>query len=110
MLDIVADADQVLTHEECDAILEDVAAIVNPSRPHPARGLLYELHYNQSGDPSAQLAHVLGHWRISKTLHDIIFHPGIAVPTSQLFGGKAVRFWHDQLFCKPPLHGGNVAW
>lgn len=21
-----------------------------------------------------------------------------------------VRFWHDQLFCKPPLHGGRVAW
>jgi ectoine hydroxylase-related dioxygenase (phytanoyl-CoA dioxygenase family) len=22
----------------------------------------------------------------------------------------AVRFWHDQLFCKPALHGGVVAW
>jgi ectoine hydroxylase-related dioxygenase (phytanoyl-CoA dioxygenase family) len=21
-----------------------------------------------------------------------------------------VRFWHDQLFCKPPRHGGVVAW
>ena len=28
---------------------------------------------------------------------------------SQLLGG-AVRFWHDQLFCKPAKHGGVVAW
>jgi ectoine hydroxylase-related dioxygenase (phytanoyl-CoA dioxygenase family) len=24
--------------------------------------------------------------------------------------GGAVRFWHDQLFCKPAHHGGVVAW
>jgi ectoine hydroxylase-related dioxygenase (phytanoyl-CoA dioxygenase family) len=28
---------------------------------------------------------------------------------SQLLDG-AVRFWHDQLFCKPSRHGGVVAW
>jgi ectoine hydroxylase-related dioxygenase (phytanoyl-CoA dioxygenase family) len=28
---------------------------------------------------------------------------------SQLLEG-AVRFWHDQLFCKPARHGGVVAW
>jgi ectoine hydroxylase-related dioxygenase (phytanoyl-CoA dioxygenase family) len=28
---------------------------------------------------------------------------------SQLLKG-AVRFWHDQLFCKPAHHGGVVAW
>jgi len=31
------------------------------------------------------------------------------VPASQLLGG-AVRFWHDQLFCKPAHHGGEVIW
>jgi ectoine hydroxylase-related dioxygenase (phytanoyl-CoA dioxygenase family) len=31
------------------------------------------------------------------------------MPASQLLGG-GVRFWHDQLFCKPPHHGGVVAW
>jgi ectoine hydroxylase-related dioxygenase (phytanoyl-CoA dioxygenase family) len=29
---------------------------------------------------------------------------------SQLLEDKAVRFWHDQLFCKPAHHGGGVAW
>ena len=27
----------------------------------------------------------------------------------QLLGGP-IRFWHDQLFCKPAFHGGVVAW
>ncbi|HEY6183447.1 MAG TPA: phytanoyl-CoA dioxygenase family protein [Terriglobales bacterium] len=31
------------------------------------------------------------------------------MPAAQLLGG-AVRFWHDQLFCKPAHHGGVVAW
>jgi ectoine hydroxylase-related dioxygenase (phytanoyl-CoA dioxygenase family) len=29
---------------------------------------------------------------------------------SQLLGDRSVRFWHDQLFCKPAKHGGVVAW
>lgn len=89
---------------------EDVARVISQSTPHPGRGLLYELHYNQSGDPSNVLAHVLGHWRVAATFHDLVYHPGLAARTSQLWGGKAVRFWHDQLFVKPPRHGGNVAW
>jgi len=28
----------------------------------------------------------------------------------QLLENKPVRFWHDQLFCKPAKHGGVVAW
>jgi ectoine hydroxylase-related dioxygenase (phytanoyl-CoA dioxygenase family) len=38
-----------------------------------------------------------------------LWHPAFTVPASQLLGGP-VRFWHDQLFCKPARHGGVVAW
>ena len=41
--------------------------------------------------------------------HDLLWTPAFIVPASQLLEGP-VRFWHDQLFCKPPLHGGRVAW
>ena len=41
--------------------------------------------------------------------HDILWNPRFTVPASQLLGG-GVRFWHDQLFCKPAQHGGVVAW
>ena len=36
------------------------------------------------------------------------------VPASQLVDSskqpRAIRLWHDQLFAKPPWHGGVVAW
>ena len=38
----------------------------------------------------------------------------VQVPASQLIDPSkeqvAIRFWHDQLFSKPPRHGGVVAW
>lgn len=101
---------QVLSSAECEQLIAEVETIVDPRKPHRGRGLLYELHYNQSGDPNNVLAHILGHWRLSAGLHDLAFHPGLACRTSQLFGGRGVRFWHDQLFIKPARHGGNVAW
>lgn len=76
---------------------------------HPARALWYEFHMNESTDPSRVLFHALGAWRIAKGFHDLLWNPRFTVPASQLLGG-AVRFWHDQLFCKPARHGGVVAW
>ncbi len=41
--------------------------------------------------------------------HDLLWNPAFLVPAFQLLDGP-VRFWHDQLFCKPARHGGEVAW
>ena len=71
--------------------------------------LFYEYHSNESLDPAKVLFHALGAWRIKPGFHDILWHPAFVVAASQLLGG-AVRFWHDQLFCKPAHHGGVVAW
>ena len=76
---------------------------------HPGRELWYEYNSNESSDPGAVLFHALGAWRIGPGFHDLPWNPAIAVPAAQLLGG-AVRFWHDQLFCKPARHGGVVAW
>jgi ectoine hydroxylase-related dioxygenase (phytanoyl-CoA dioxygenase family) len=56
------------------------------------------------------LFHALGAWRITEGFHDIMWNPAFVMPASQLLGNRAVRFWHDQLFCKPAHHGGVVAW
>lgn len=76
---------------------------------HAGHELWHEYHSNESGDPNRVLFHALGAWRIRTGFHDILWNPAFLVPASQLLGGS-VRFWHDQLFCKPAQHGGNVAW
>lgn len=71
--------------------------------------LFYEYHTNESADPNRVLFHALGAWRIKPGFHDILWNPRFTMAASQLLDG-AVRFWHDQLFCKPAKDGGVVAW
>jgi len=98
---------RILTDEQVEILREQLTDLMNPS--HAGHKLFYEYHSNESKDPSKILFHALGAWRIKPGFHDILWHPAFVVPASQLLGG-AVRFWHDQLFCKPALHGGVVAW
>ena len=76
---------------------------------HSGQELWYEYHSNESSDPSRVLFHALGAWRLRPAFHDSLWNPAFVIPASQLLEGD-VRFWHDQLFCKPAEHGGNVAW
>lgn len=98
---------RILTNEQVEMLREQLTDLMNPN--HDGHHLFYEFHSNESNDPSKVLFHALGAWRIKPGFHDILWHPAFVVPASQLFGG-AVRFWHDQLFCKPAKHGGVVAW
>ena len=108
----------------------------DPDNLHPGHGLFYEFHHNQSGSHDNVLLHALGQWRITPAFHDICFLPAIVVgqicrswvhflvaiilslplqvPASQLIDPsrdpRTIRLWHDQLFAKPPRHGGAVAW
>ncbi|MCA9100793.1 MAG: phytanoyl-CoA dioxygenase family protein [Planctomycetales bacterium] len=98
---------RLLDDDQIETLRGEVTELANPD--HPAHELFYEFHSNESDDPATVLFHALGAWRIGQGLHDILWHPRMLVAASQLLGG-AVRFWHDQLFCKPPRHGGVVAW
>lgn len=98
---------RILSDEQVEALLNEVTEIMDPA--HPAHSLFYEFHSNESADPSRVLFHALGAWRITPGLHDILWHPAVTVAASQLLEGP-VRFWHDQLFCKPARHGGVVSW
>jgi len=77
---------------------------------HPGHKLFYEFHSNESADPGTILFHALGAWRITPGYHDVLWNPRFLVTASQLLGNVSVRFWHDQLFWKPPKKGGVVAW
>jgi ectoine hydroxylase-related dioxygenase (phytanoyl-CoA dioxygenase family) len=98
---------RILTDEQVETLRGELQGLVDPA--HPGNNLFYEYNSNESVDTSRVLFHALGAWRITPGFHDILWHPAFTVPASQLFGG-AVRFWHDQLFCKPARHGGVVAW
>ena len=98
---------RVLTDEQIERLRAELAGFFDPQ--HPGCELWYEYHTNEAADPNTVLFHALGAWRIQPGFHDLLWHPAFTVPASQLLGG-AVRFWHDQLFCKPARHGGVVAW
>ena len=124
---------RVLTDEQCNRLInecekfllwndDDTSATDGKNDSHrlslAERSLLYEYHSNQSADPENVVTHMLGHWRVSRLFHDLVFIPNITVPVSQLLAAfhpsekpmVPVQFWHDQLFAKPPYHGGHVAW
>jgi ectoine hydroxylase-related dioxygenase (phytanoyl-CoA dioxygenase family) len=98
---------RLLSDEQVEQLREELATLVDPS--HPGNKLFYEYNSNESADPARVLFHALGAWRITPGFHDVLWNPAFTVPASQLLNG-AVRFWHDQLFCKPAQHGGVVAW
>ncbi|HEV2764464.1 MAG TPA: phytanoyl-CoA dioxygenase family protein [Pyrinomonadaceae bacterium] len=98
---------RVLSDEQVEVLRAELDELTDPA--HPGRGLFYEYHSNESEDPARVLFHALGAWRVAPGFHDLLWNPWFTVPASQLLGGP-VRFWHDQLFCKPARHGGVVAW
>jgi hypothetical protein len=98
---------RLLNDDQLGVLRQELAELIQPD--HDGSDLWYEYHSNESGDPSAVLFHALGAWRIKPGLHDILWHPAMTTPAAQLLGGS-VRFWHDQLFCKPAHDGGVVSW
>jgi ectoine hydroxylase-related dioxygenase (phytanoyl-CoA dioxygenase family) len=98
---------QILSDQQIEQLRAELQEFFQPD--HPGHELWYEYHTNESTDPTTVLFHALGAWRIRPAFHDVLWHPAFVVAASQLLEGP-VRFWHDQLFCKPAHHGGVVAW
>jgi ectoine hydroxylase-related dioxygenase (phytanoyl-CoA dioxygenase family) len=98
---------RILDDTQVDQLLTQLQDLFDPH--YEGNHLFHEFHTNESADPSRVLFHALGAWRIKPAFHDVLWAPGFTVAASQLLGGP-VRFWHDQLFCKPARHGGVVAW
>ena len=98
---------RLLTDDQVEVLRTELAELTDPS--HPGNKLFYEYHSNESTDVNKTLFHALGAWRVVPSFHDLLWNPAFLMPAAQLLGG-AVRFWHDQLFCKPAKHGSVVAW
>lgn len=98
---------RILNDEQIEGLRSELAGFFRPD--HPGKELWYEYHENESRSTDSSLFHALGAWRLTPGFHDLLWNPAFTVAASQLLGG-AVRFWHDQLFCKPAKNGGVVAW
>ena len=98
---------KLLDEHQIKVLRDELETLIDPQ--HPAHDLFYEFHSNESTQAGQVLFHSLGHWRIGPAFHDLLWNPAFVMAASQLLGGS-VRFWHDQLFYKPPKHGGGVAW
>jgi hypothetical protein len=99
---------KMLEENQIGFLKNEIAALADVD--HPGHHLFYEYHSNESADPSTILFHALGAWRITPGLHDVLWNPRFVMAASQLLGNVPVRFWHDQIFAKPPKKGGVVAW
>lgn len=98
---------KILDDEQIEILRGALDELMTPAQS--ANPLFYEYHTNESAEKDKILFHALGAWRVSPVFHDILWNLRFLVPASQILGG-AVRFWHDQLFVKPALSGGVVAW
>ncbi len=98
----------LLSEHQIETLRLELQDISDPK--HPGHSLFYEFHSNESQDPNTILFHALGAWRLATGFHDVLWNPRFVMAAYQLLGNHAVRFWHDQLFCKPPKRGGVVAW
>jgi len=98
---------QLLNENQVSLLREELAGLAKANCP--GHELFYEYHSNESADPNTVIFHALGHWRIAKGFHDVLWNPSFRMAAKQLLNG-AVRFWHDQIFSKPAKHGGVVAW
>lgn len=98
---------RVLSDDQVAMLRDQLARLMDPG--HAAHELYHEFHSNESADPNRILFHALGGWRLEPGFHDLLWNRAFTRPASQLLEGP-VRFWHDQLFCKPAHHGGVVAW
>ncbi|MEE3198919.1 MAG: phytanoyl-CoA dioxygenase family protein [Planctomycetota bacterium] len=98
---------KVLDPPQLEQLREALDKVVDPG--HPGNSLFYEFHLNEAEDEGKVLFHALGAWQLEPALHDLPWAPALRMAACQLLGG-AVRLFHDQLFIKPPEHGGVVAW
>lgn len=99
---------KMLDDKQVEILRSELDSLVGEK--HPQHHLFYEYHTNESTDPQTILFHALGAWRVTNGFHDVLWNPRFLIAASQLLGNKPVRFWHDQLFYKPPKKGGVVAW
>jgi ectoine hydroxylase-related dioxygenase (phytanoyl-CoA dioxygenase family) len=98
----------VLAADEVAELRQAVAAVIAALDQHRAR--LYEVEQAFTERPGEVVCHFLGGWLVHERLRALVFDPRLLRPCAELLGVPRLRFWHDQVFAKPPRHPGVVPW
>ncbi|MEC9047339.1 MAG: phytanoyl-CoA dioxygenase family protein [Planctomycetota bacterium] len=98
----------MLSAEELDAVRAAVEEVIHNLDAHRHR--LYEVEASYTERPDEVVCHFLGGFRVHPVLRELIFHERITSTCAALLGVDRLRFWHDQVFAKPPQHPGVVPW
>ncbi|MFY9342486.1 MAG: phytanoyl-CoA dioxygenase family protein [Planctomycetota bacterium] len=98
----------VLSPDEVAEVRAAVAEVIANLDRHRER--LYEVEQAFTERPGEVVCHFLGGWLVHPRLRALIADPRITAPCAQLLRVDALRFWHDQVFAKPPRHPGVVPW
>lgn len=99
---------EVLEPDEVVAVRAAVAAVIADLDRH--RACLYEVEQAYTERPGEVVCHFLGGWLVHERLRALVFDPRLTRPCAELLGVNRLRFWHDQVFAKPPHHPGVVPW
>lgn len=98
----------VLSAAEVAATRAAVAEVI--ARLPQLHNRLYEVEHAYTARPDQVVCHFLGGWRVHPALRALVFHPRIVALAAAALAAPSVRFWHDQVFAKPPRHPGVVPW
>ncbi|MCR9246797.1 MAG: phytanoyl-CoA dioxygenase family protein [bacterium] len=98
----------VLTPAECGPVRAAIVEILADLPGYEPR--LYEVERAHGARPDEVVAHFLGGWRVQQALRELVFEPRITRLAAMLLGVDRLRFFHDQVFSKPPGHPGVVPW
>lgn len=98
----------VLTADETANVRDAVASVIADLDRH--RDRLYEVEHAFAERPGEVVCHFLGGFRVHPALRRLVFEPRLVAPCAALLDVDRLRFWHDQVFAKPPHHPGVVPW
>lgn len=98
----------MLSAAELAAVRAAVEEVLRDLDKH--RDRLYEVEASYTARPDEVVCHFLGGFRVHPVLRELAFHERITATCAALLGVDRLRFWHDQVFAKPPEHPGVVPW
>ncbi len=99
----------ILDPMQVDKLADEVDELANNVEHHPKTECLYATTLaDLVGGP---LFCCQGQWRASWGMHDLVYHPSITVPASQILGNSSlVRLWYDEVYKKNARKGPWVPW